>query len=125
MKTKDLQVIYEAVEAMIKLLRGLGVTNENLIIVPNMLPAAKWFADEIMLDSSRVRVEQLTQLRLNEARAFFLLLHVVSGELSEGVSVPTSTPSGTPEMYHTAAFAVERETVAYANRRPFITALTQ
>jgi hypothetical protein len=123
-KTKDLQVICEAVEAMIRLLTDLGVMNEKLIIVPNTLPAAKWFADEIMLDSSRAKIEQLAQLRLNEARAFLLLLHVVYGEIKAGAALSASTP-GTPEMYHTAAYAVERETVAYANRRPFITALTQ
>jgi hypothetical protein len=125
MKKKDLQVICEAVEVMIRLLTSLGVTNENLIIVPNMLPAAKCFAEEIMLDSSLAKIEQLALLRLNEARAFLLLLHIVYGEIKAGAALPASTPIGTPEMYHTAAYAVERETVAYANRRPFVTALTQ
>jgi hypothetical protein len=125
MKTNDLRVICESVEVMIRLLTGLGVMNENLIIIPNTLSAAKWLADEIMLDSSRAKIEQLAQLRLNEARAFLLLLHVVYGEINADAALPASTPNGTPEMYHTAAYAVERETVAYANRQPFVMALTQ
>src|ERR1700723_1396068 len=115
MKTKDLPVLCEAVEAMIRLLTNLGVTNENLIIIPNVIPAAKWFAEEIMLDSSLDRIEQLTKLRINEARAFLLLLHVVRGELEGGAVLPASTQIGTPDMYHTAGYAVDRETVAYAN----------
>ena len=112
---------------MIQLLTSLGVMtgNENPVVVPNMIPAAKWFAEEIMLDSSRDRVEQLAQLRLNEARAFLLLLHLVYGEINADAALPASAPDGTPEMYHTAAYAAERGAVAYANRRPFITALTR
>jgi hypothetical protein len=91
----------------------------------NIVPAAKRLAEEIMLDSSHDRLVQLTKAHPEAAQAFLLLLCVVRGEIKEGAALPASTPVGTPEMYHTAAYAVERETVAYANRRPFVTALTQ
>ena len=52
MKTKDLQVICEAVEVMIQLLVNLGVTKENPITIGNVVASSKWFAEEIMLDNS-------------------------------------------------------------------------
>jgi hypothetical protein len=55
-KTKDLQVICEAVEVMIQLLTSLGVINQNPTIIGKIVPAAKQFAEEIMLDSSYDRV---------------------------------------------------------------------
>jgi hypothetical protein len=124
-KTKDLQVICEAVEVMIQLLTSLGVINQNPTIIGKIVPAAKQFAEEIMLDSSYDRVVQLTKAHQEAAQAFLLLLCVVRGEIKPEAALPASTPIGTPEMYHTAAYAIERETVAYANRRRFVTALTQ
>ena len=77
-----------------------------------------------MLDNSYDKIVQLTQLRVKEAQAFLLMLGVVRGEIKPGAALPASTPIGTPEMYHTAAYAVERETEVFKNGRRFDTALT-
>jgi hypothetical protein len=110
---------------MIQLLVNLGVTKENPITIGNVVASSKWFAEEIMLDNSYDKIVQLTQLRVKEAQAFLLMLGVVRGEIKPGAALPASTPIGTPEMYHTAAYAVERETEVFKNGRRFDTALTQ
>jgi hypothetical protein len=125
MKTNDPQVIRNATEAVIKSLKDMGLTHGTTIVIGNTLPAARLFAEEIMLDNGVDRIAKLSQMRLNEARAFLFVLSILLGELESVTTAPESLPVCTPEVYHTAAYAVSRGIIAIGNRRPFITALTE
>jgi tryptophan synthase alpha subunit len=125
MKTTHLPTICEAVVIMQRLMIELGVQNPDPIAAGHKIPAAKRFAEEIIRDSSRDRVAELTREHPESAQAFLFLLCVVHEEIKGGVTLPDILPDGSAEVYHTAAFAAERETVAFGNRRPFVTALGQ
>src|ERR1039458_504502 len=118
MKTNDSHVICEAVEVMIKLLTSLGVMDQNPAFIEGWATLAKRFAEDVMLDSSYDRIVQLTKMHSKAAQAFLIVLSDVRGQIVGEKALVASTLVGTPEMYHKAACAVERYTVAYANRRP-------
>ncbi|MGO9245671.1 MAG: hypothetical protein ACLQDC_12990 [Verrucomicrobiia bacterium] len=80
MIAKDYQEVYECGILMVKYLDGLGVP--ELTTFGNVTQPAGAFAEQILLECNRDRVEKLTREQPEQARAFLSILRDVLAELT-------------------------------------------